>query len=48
MIPRSAKLLLLFPVLLLEACSGKPAKKPNFIFLIADDIGYGARRDHRG
>lgn len=37
MIPRSGKLFLLFPVLLLEACSGRPAKKPNFIILIADD-----------
>ncbi len=37
MIFRSGSLFLIFPVLLLEACSGKPEKKPNFIILIADD-----------
>jgi arylsulfatase A-like enzyme len=31
------KLSLLFPLLLLGACSGKPVKKPNFLILIADD-----------
>jgi arylsulfatase A-like enzyme len=33
----SGKLFLLFPLLLLGACSGKTAKKPNFLILIADD-----------
>ena len=33
----SGKLFLLFPLLLLEASSGKPVKKPNFLILIADD-----------
>jgi arylsulfatase A-like enzyme len=33
----SGKLFLLFPLLLLESCSGKTAKKPNFLILIADD-----------
>ncbi len=33
----SGKLFLLYPLLLLEACTARPAKRPNFLILIADD-----------
>jgi arylsulfatase A-like enzyme len=32
-----SRLILLFPLILLEACTGKEVEKPNFLILIADD-----------